>query len=293
MTNADRKNTCSCGHPRLVHAHQDIHLEMTDGPHKGVCTVKGCTCERYYGDAEHKAGGPLRGRRRIFSGFSGPDDSTVFVTVSVTKRWTESFAVSEPKLFAEDPIAYIKMGVQAAMGQDFKMSDISVEQIVAQEAVTKHADRKAQCSVCGIRLYGPHAGMMSQTKHRWPATDSDRERQCGDLDDAGEEVVGDLCIDCGPPGDPAWIPLPEPMALSKRTGGRANEDPLDALGKIVRNMGNTNAAVYEGMSMMQLLQIGIMHLECGWDIYPDQWTWSQIRQAMMGHPPSWHSQACG
>lgn len=164
------------------------------------------------------------------------------------------------------------------MGHDFKMGDISVEQIVAQDAVTDYAERKAVCHLCGIRLHGPHAGMMSQAKFQGCIHD-----------DSGEEVVGDLCIDCGPTGDPAWIPLPEPMVLSKRTGDRANEDPLDTLGKIVRNMGNTNGSAYEGMSIMQLLQLGIMHLESGWDFYPDQWTWSQIRQALMGFPPNWHS----
>jgi hypothetical protein len=37
----------------------------------------------------------------------------------------------------------------------------------------------------------------------------------------------------------------------------------------------------------QLIQIGRMRLLSEWDIYPDEWTPRQVKEALAGKPPRW------
>ena len=56
---------------------------------------------------------------------------------------------------------------------------------------------------------------------------------------------------------------------------------------IVSNMNTTSETFNDRYTLEQLVQIGRMLLASEWDIYPDQWTDRQVREALKGIPPQW------
>lgn len=61
----------------------------------------------------------------------------------------------------------------------------------------------------------------------------------------------------------------------------------DELRIIVRNMDATTEGFNDRYTAEQLIQIYRMHLASEWDIYPDDWTSRQVREALKGKPPRW------
>lgn len=59
---------------------------------------------------------------------------------------------------------------------------------------------------------------------------------------------------------------------------------------IVSNMDATREGFNDDKTVEQLIQIGRMLLASEWDIYPDQWTRRQVREALKGRPPTWDDQ---
>lgn len=53
----------------------------------------------------------------------------------------------------------------------------------------------------------------------------------------------------------------------------------------ISNMNTTNESFNDRYSAEQLIQINRMLVLSGWDIYPDQWTQRQVREALAGTPP--------
>ena len=59
----------------------------------------------------------------------------------------------------------------------------------------------------------------------------------------------------------------------------------ELLRKVVMNMDTTTESFNDRFTAMQLVQLGRMLLASDWDIYPDQWTARQVKQALRGWPP--------
>lgn len=66
-----------------------------------------------------------------------------------------------------------------------------------------------------------------------------------------------------------------------------NFEGPDELRRIVRNMDACTEDFNCRFSAEQLLLLGRALLASEWDIYPDEWTERQIREALGGKPPKW------
>jgi hypothetical protein len=75
-------------------------------------------------------------------------------------------------------------------------------------------------------------------------------------------------------------------ACIKATQGRI-DNGADEMRLIVRNMNRTRESFNARYTSEQLIQIFRMHLACGWDIDPDEWTPRQVREALAGTVPTW------
>lgn len=56
---------------------------------------------------------------------------------------------------------------------------------------------------------------------------------------------------------------------------------------IVQNISATTESFNDQYSLEELVQIHRMFLLSDWDIYPDEWTRRQIKEALEGYPPQW------
>ena len=72
------------------------------------------------------------------------------------------------------------------------------------------------------------------------------------------------------------------MANHERTGA-------ETLRLIVRNIGDCRESFNDRFTLDELIKIHLMFLECGWDIYPDQWEERQIKEALERKIPKWDS----
>ena len=77
------------------------------------------------------------------------------------------------------------------------------------------------------------------------------------------------------------------MATTKIQEKRSGADELRL---IVSNLNATREGFSDSYTAEQLIQIGRMLLASEWDIYPDQWTARQVKEALKGRPPTWDDQ---
>lgn len=56
---------------------------------------------------------------------------------------------------------------------------------------------------------------------------------------------------------------------------------------IVQNVNTTRESFNDQYSLEELIQIHRMFLLSDWDIYPDDWTKRQVKEALQGIPPQW------
>lgn len=71
------------------------------------------------------------------------------------------------------------------------------------------------------------------------------------------------------------------MDVSKLSGS-------DLLRLVVQNMDRCGTDFNQRFTAEQLIQLHKMFLESEWEIYPDQWTERQLREALAGKVPRWN-----
>ena len=62
---------------------------------------------------------------------------------------------------------------------------------------------------------------------------------------------------------------------------------IDHLRLMVRNLDHCNETFNQQFSYQELWLIHRAWMLSGWDIYPDQWSERQVREALNGRPPEW------
>lgn len=62
---------------------------------------------------------------------------------------------------------------------------------------------------------------------------------------------------------------------------------VEELRLAVSNLDHTHEAFMDAFTAAELLQINRMLIKSRWEIFPDQWTKRQIREALAGAPPDW------
>lgn len=73
----------------------------------------------------------------------------------------------------------------------------------------------------------------------------------------------------------------------KLKGNPTREFGIEELRHLVGNFDACNETFNQRWTVDQLIVIHRMWIESGWDIFPDQWTERQLREALRGIPPNW------
>jgi len=65
------------------------------------------------------------------------------------------------------------------------------------------------------------------------------------------------------------------------------DSPIDMLRQLVNAFNQCQEFAIDSLTIPELINIYHCWMRCGWDIYPDEWTDKQIKEAKQGICPDW------